>query len=80
MTFREKLQHLTEDRIKAKVAARAGIGPTVLNNYLHRGNEPTASNALRLARALDVSVEWLIDDEQGLPVVWAEQRRAAEVA
>lgn len=70
MTFADKLQKLLEDRSKPKVARRAGISPTAVYEYISKRYIPRAPVALNLARALNVSVEWLIDDEQGWPPIW----------
>lgn len=70
MTFTQKLARLTEDRHKVRISRRAGLAPTTVSNYLNRGSMPGADVAFRLARALNVSVEWLLDDSQDWPPVW----------
>jgi transcriptional regulator with XRE-family HTH domain len=66
--FSEKVKRLIGDQSQAKVARRAGLSPSALNNLLQRsGSVPTAKTALQLARALEVSVDWLIDDAQDWP-------------
>jgi hypothetical protein len=67
MGFKEKLARLTGGRIKSQVAREAGLPQTTVSDYINKGYIPRADLALRLAKALDVSVEWLIDDEQGWP-------------
>ena len=67
MNFTEKLTRLTEDRSKSAVAAEAGLPPTAISNYLNKKHTPAADTALKIARALQVPLEWLVDDEQEWP-------------
>ena len=67
LTFTEKLKRLMEEQNKAQIARRAGLSPTAIHDYLTRGYMPAADSALRLARALGVGVEWLVDSEQDWP-------------
>lgn len=66
-TFAEKLAELTKVKGKAKVARAAGLSPATITDYLQRGNIPRADNALALARALGVPLDWLVDDTRNLP-------------
>jgi transcriptional regulator with XRE-family HTH domain len=63
----EKLKEFTKKRSQASIARDAGLAPSILSNYINRGSEPLASAALKLARALEVPVDWLLDDAQGFP-------------
>ncbi|MHA7845643.1 XRE family transcriptional regulator [Serratia sp. D1N4] len=62
----EQLLQFTE-RLKSKLptgsgrafAAKAGIGYSTLHNYLSAVSSPTLENLVLLAKALDVSIEWL---------------------
>jgi transcriptional regulator with XRE-family HTH domain len=72
MTLQNKLTRLAEGRIKSFVCRQAGLHPCALSAYLHRGQIPSAEVALRLARALGVSVEWLVDPEQDWPPALAD--------
>ena len=65
--FREKLSRLIGDSSRAKISRAAGVPATVVTTYVNRGSEPSATNALKLARALGVPVDWLIDDDQDWP-------------
>lgn len=67
MKFAEKLIKLIGTDSRAKIAKRAGLKPTVVNNYVHRGSEPMSRASLALARALNVPLDWLIDDEKDWP-------------
>lgn len=71
MTFHEKLKRLCEDRSQCAVSRRAGLSETAVARVLARKQLPRSDRALSLARALSVSVEWLLDDAQGWPPVWA---------
>lgn len=67
MRFTEKLRAITAGLNKSRIAEEAGLSTTAISDYLQKGYTPRGDKALRLARALKVSVEWLLDDEQGLP-------------
>jgi transcriptional regulator with XRE-family HTH domain len=58
---------LIGDQSRAAVARNAAVPATVITTYINRGSEPSARNALHLARALNVPTDWLIDDERGWP-------------
>lgn len=45
-------------------AARAGIGYSTVHNYLHAASSPTLDNLVLLAKAGNVSVEWLATGQQ----------------
>jgi transcriptional regulator with XRE-family HTH domain len=70
MTFTEKLSRLVADRNRAAVARNAGLPPNAVSDYVNKGYTPRADTAFRLARALNVSVDWLLDDQQGWPPMW----------
>ena len=78
MTFIEKLRRLTDDRNKSKLARRMGLPPTAIHAYLSKGYMPRANTALRIARALSVSFEWLLDDRQNWPPVWVNPPEQVE--
>ena len=63
MGFKEILKdELNYKDIQSKeLAARTGISLNTLNHYLaSNGNAPSAENALKIAQALGVSVEYLM--------------------
>jgi transcriptional regulator with XRE-family HTH domain len=70
MNLHEKLERLTEDRNKAAVSRRAGLPMNAMSDYLNKGHRPSVGKVFRIARALFVSVEWLLDDSRGWPPVW----------
>lgn len=56
-----------------ELAERAGIGVSTIHHYLSRdGGDPTAAIALKIARVLDVPVEYLLTGKGG--VIEAELR------
>lgn len=65
MSYAEKLQRLFVLRgfDQASVAARFGISRSSMSRILSGAQEPKLSLALRLARFLDASLEYLADDE-----------------
>ncbi|HEX4055989.1 MAG TPA: helix-turn-helix transcriptional regulator [Tepidisphaeraceae bacterium] len=67
MTFQEKLKRLTEDYHRSRLSLRAGLPPNAISDYVNKGHLPSASIALRIAKVLNVSVEWLIDDTRDWP-------------
>jgi transcriptional regulator with XRE-family HTH domain len=67
MKFAEKLARLTAEKNKQKVAIDAGLPPTAISNYITKNNVPRADTALALARALDVQLDWLVDDNRDWP-------------
>ena len=71
MTIHEKIRRLCEDRSKIAVARRAGLPRMAIHNLLFKAAAPSGERALKIARALNVSVDWLLDDAQGWPPVWA---------
>ena len=67
MTLRERLRLLMEknDLTAKTLAAKAGISVNTLNMYLgYREAIPAADVAVRLARALGVTVEYLVEGAQ----------------
>lgn len=67
MDFLEKLRRLTAETSKARVAKAAGLPSAAISNYLSKRQMPRGDNALSLARALDVPLDWLLDDAKGWP-------------
>lgn len=63
MGFKENLKaELSgQDILVKELAARTGISKRTLDNYLRdKSSSPTAENAVRIAQALGVTVEYLI--------------------
>lgn len=68
MDMASKIAKLTEDDNKSSVARAAGLPANAINDLINKGNVPKVDKALRLARALDVPLDWLVDDEADFPV------------
>ncbi|MEM1445168.1 MAG: helix-turn-helix transcriptional regulator [Planctomycetota bacterium] len=56
------------------VAESAGVNPSAMSRYINRGSRVPAEVVAPLAKALRVSIEWLVDDEQDWPPVWKNHR------
>ncbi len=69
--FAEKLTRLLESRdlTQARAARAAGVEPTALGRWLKDGSgrKPTPEQVCRLARFLDVPMEYLVDDSLDEP-------------
>jgi len=67
MAFKENLKlELSYKNILVKeLAAKTGISKNTLDNYLNvRGYMPSAEAAVKIAHALDVTVEYLVTGEE----------------
>jgi transcriptional regulator with XRE-family HTH domain len=67
MGFRENLKSELAYRgmLVKELSALSGISRHTLDNYLNvRRNVPTAVNAVKIARALDISVEYLVTGQE----------------
>jgi transcriptional regulator with XRE-family HTH domain len=70
VTFAEKIVRWIAEKgvSRAALAKTAKIGPSVLNNYVkERQSSPMAENALRLSRAMQVPLDWLVDNSRDWP-------------
>jgi transcriptional regulator with XRE-family HTH domain len=68
MGFRENLKSelVYQDMLVKELAVTTGISRHTLDNYLNvRERMPTADVAVKIARALGVSVEYLVTGEEG---------------
>ena len=64
--FSERLKHVITalGTTGREFATRAGIGYSTVHNYLHAASSPTLDNLVLLAKAGNVSVEWLATGQQ----------------
>ncbi len=64
--FSERLKHVITalGTTGREFATRAGIGYSTVHNYLHAVSSPTLDNLVLLAKAGNVSVEWLATGQQ----------------
>jgi transcriptional regulator with XRE-family HTH domain len=70
MGFKENLKSelAYQDMLVKELAALTGISRHTLDNYLNiRGHIPSADIAVKIARALGVSVEYLVSGEENPP-------------
>lgn len=67
MLFAEKLDKLGKEVNKSRVSRAAGLKANTLSTYIATRSIPRADIALKLARALGVPLEWLVDDTQDWP-------------
>lgn len=76
MTFHEKLRRRVQEKIgnKAKAARDAGLPESTISSYLSKhASLPRIDIALKIARAIDVPLEWLADDSKDWPPPKAEE-------
>ncbi|WP_081304860.1 XRE family transcriptional regulator [Aeromonas hydrophila] len=64
LQFSERLKSIVPAGSGREFAKRAGIGYSTVHNYLQGVSSPTLENLVSLARAGDVSVEWLATGEE----------------
>jgi transcriptional regulator with XRE-family HTH domain len=67
MTFQKKLERLAPTVNKSRASAAVGLKPNTISTYLAKGSIPRADIALKIAKALSVPIEWLIDDASDWP-------------
>jgi len=65
MTFAEKLQRALDNSgmTRSELADKAGISRPMITNYLNGGYKAKQNNIFKLARALNISENDLIEDE-----------------
>ena len=63
--FRQRLDLIREERgiSKAEMARLCGLPPRTLENYF-KGHKPGIDALMALSIGLDVSVDWLLGDEE----------------
>jgi hypothetical protein len=68
----------------SQLSFRSEVNESLLRKYLHGENEPGAAKIARIARALDVNADWLLqntDNPAPVPDVWVPgktpERRAS---
>jgi transcriptional regulator with XRE-family HTH domain len=63
----DKLRALVAESGRAAVDRKANLPVNTVSNLINRRSSPQAKTALALAKALDVTLEWLLDDDRGMP-------------
>lgn len=71
--FRERLKSIVANAGgQVKFAAACGLKQTSISDYICGHTTPTAKNAIKIARAAGVTVEWLMgEDDLAAPVARA---------
>ena len=71
VTIGEKLAELLAQRHQSRrsLATSIDLPENTVNDLVNKHYEPGVFRALALSRALGVSLDWLADDDQGLPPV-----------
>ncbi|HEY1685521.1 MAG TPA: helix-turn-helix transcriptional regulator [Tepidisphaeraceae bacterium] len=67
MNFQEKLKLLGDGVNKSRKARSVGLPATMISTYIAKGSIPRGDIALKMSKALDVPLEWLLDDSQNWP-------------
>lgn len=64
--FSERLKHVIAalGTTGREFSKRAGIGYSTVHNYMHGSSSPTLDNLVLLAKAGNVSIEWLATGQQ----------------
>jgi len=75
MTTSQKLARFAETLKMGVIADRAGISRTLMSKYVRSGSVPACNKALAIARALGVSVDWLLDDTQDWPPIYERREQ-----
>lgn len=69
MDFREKVQRLAAEsgQSQADLDRRSGLPVNTFAGVMSKGTKPGIENAAAIARGLNVSLDWLSDNERGWP-------------
>ncbi|EKN3401915.1 helix-turn-helix domain-containing protein [Yersinia enterocolitica] len=71
--FSERLKSIVPSGSGRDFAKKAGIGYSTVHNYLQAVSSPTLENLVLLAKAGDVSVEWLATGKESTKAVRTDQ-------
>ncbi len=64
MDFAEKIRRLTAGKNKSALAEEVGLRAAAVSDIINKGHEPKSATALKLARVLNVPLDWLVDDDR----------------
>lgn len=67
MDFWEKLRRRATEVNQSKVSRAVGLKPNTISGYLAKRSLPRADIAAKIAKALDVPLDWLLDGTQDWP-------------
>lgn len=76
MTYSEKIKRLTDGRSAAKLGRVVGLHKSAIRDVVNTGKRPRIDKAIKIARALGVTADWLFDDAQDWPPPSATPRSA----
>ena len=62
----------SRDITQKEIAEKCGIQRSMLSHYLNRGTAPSVITAKKIADFLNVTVDWLIGDEEIKPQIVSE--------
>ncbi|EMY7639161.1 helix-turn-helix domain-containing protein [Citrobacter freundii] len=71
--FSERLKSIVPSGSGRDFAKKAGIGYSTVHNYLQAVSSPTLENLVLLAKAGNVSVEWLATGKESIKAVSSDQ-------
>lgn len=63
-SFKDRLKQLIGDRSVRTAAKDWGLSVSTLNNYLHRGTEPTLGVINKISHIENISIDWLANGTQ----------------
>jgi DNA-binding phage protein len=80
MTFNQKLQRFAETHKMSVVARKAGTSQQCISQCLRRDTPPRGDIVFKIAVALGVSADWLLDDTADWPPVWRDREAVVNAA
>jgi phage repressor protein C with HTH and peptisase S24 domain len=75
MSLAERIRHALKDRDFAWLSRTTGVSTSALSDINTKGKIPRADNALKIANALEVSVEWLVTGRRTVVYAKADELR-----
>jgi hypothetical protein len=78
MKIADKVKALTVFSNKSQISRLLGLPIGSFSVMIYRGSVPNSTIALKLAKILGVSAEWLMNEDEGWPPVRVERRLPGE--
>lgn len=69
MNFHEKLKKLTELSNRSAICRAAGLHETTISGWIYCETVPQIDTAFKIAKVLNVSLDWLADDSKDWPPI-----------
>jgi len=79
MNLKEKLRRVRGNKSYTDIAKLVGCSPENVRKILDQGSEPRFFLGVRLANALDVSTDWLADDNAGWPPPESQEQQSSDI-